>query len=130
MACDVSGTRCAAWQSDRRDEVCPRDSARGCRGLSRASADSYDEGLRNAGYLAAVIDADLSGTAAPEDAVEAAIAVFVVEKRKGLDVLFALRVALPEVQGRQAIIEEAHRFVPALQAKLAAAGLSPAAAAR
>ena len=86
--------------------------------------------MRNAGDLAAVIDADLSGTAAPEEAVEAAIAAFVVEKRKGLDVSLTLSDALPEVQGRQAIIEEARRFVPALQAKLAAAGLSPAAAAR
>jgi AcrR family transcriptional regulator len=77
-------------------------------------------------YLAAVIDADLSAAAAPEDAVEAAIAAFVVEKRKDLDVSFALRDALPEVQGRQAIIEEARRFVPALQAKLAAAGAGPA----
>jgi len=77
-------------------------------------------------YLAAVIDADLSAAAAPEDAVEAAIAAFVIEKRKGLDVSFALRDALPEVQGRQAIIEEARRFVPALQAKLAAAGAGTA----
>jgi AcrR family transcriptional regulator len=77
-------------------------------------------------YLAAVIDADLSAAAAPADAVEAAIAAFVIEKRKSLDVSFALRDALPEVQGRQAIIEEARRFVPALQAKLAAAGAGTA----
>jgi len=81
---------------------------------------------RTRAYLAAVIDADLSAAAAPEDAVEAAIAAFVTEKRKGLDVSFALRDALPEVQGRQAIIEEARRFVPALQAKLAAAGAGTA----
>jgi AcrR family transcriptional regulator len=73
-------------------------------------------------YLAAVIAADLSGAATPGEAIEAAIAAFVIEKRKGLDVSLALREALPEVQGRQAIIEEARRFVPALQAKLAAAG--------
>lgn len=77
-------------------------------------------------YLTAVITADLSEAAAAEGAVEAAIAAFVVEKRKGLDVSFALRDALPEVQGRQAIIEEARRFVPALQAKLAAAGAGTA----
>lgn len=77
-------------------------------------------------YLAAVIAADLSGAATPEEAVEAAIAAFVIEKRKSLDVSFALRDALPEVQGRQAIIEEARRFVPALQAKLAAAGAETA----
>ena len=77
-------------------------------------------------YLAAVIAADLSGAATPEEAVEAAIAAFVIEKRKSLDVSFALRDALPEVQGRQAIIEEAWRFVPALQAKLAAAGAETA----
>jgi AcrR family transcriptional regulator len=77
-------------------------------------------------YLAAVIAADLSGAATPEEAVEAAIAAFVIEKRKSLDVSLALRDALPEVQGRQAIIEEARRFVPALQAKLAAAGAGAA----
>ena len=77
-------------------------------------------------YLAAVIAADLSGAATPEEAVEAAIAAFVIEKRKSLDVSFALRDALPEVQGRQAIIEEARRFVPALQAKLASAGAETA----
>ena len=77
-------------------------------------------------YLAAVIAADLSGAATPEEAVAAAIAAFVIEKRKSLDVSLALRDALPEVQGRQAIIEEARRFVPALQAKLAAAGAETA----
>jgi len=77
-------------------------------------------------YLTAVIAADLSGAVSPEEAVDAAIAAFVVEKRKGLDVSLALRDALPEVQGRQAIIEEARRFVPAVQAKLAAAGAGTA----
>lgn len=73
-------------------------------------------------YLAAAIAADLSAAATPEEAVDATIAAFVIEKRKGIDVSLALRDALPEVQGRQAIIEEARRFVPALQAKLAASG--------
>lgn len=73
-------------------------------------------------YLTAVIAADLSAAATPEETIEAAIAAFVTEKRKGLAVSLALRDALPEVQGRQAIIEEARRFVPALQAKLATAG--------
>jgi AcrR family transcriptional regulator len=77
-------------------------------------------------YLDAVMAADLSAAASPEEAVDGAIAAFVVEKRKGLDVSLALRDALPEVQGRQAIIEEARRFVPALQAKLAAAGAGTA----
>jgi len=81
---------------------------------------------RTRSYLAAVIAADLSGAATPEEAMDAAIAAFVIEKRKGLDVSLALRDALPEVQGRQAIIEEARRFVPALQAKLAAAGAGTA----
>ena len=77
-------------------------------------------------YLDAVMAADLSAAASPEEAVDGAIAAFVVEKRTGLDVSLALRDALPEVQGRQAIIEEARRFVPALQAKLAAAGAGTA----
>jgi len=45
-------------------------------------------------------------------------------------VTLALRDALPEVQGRQAIIEEARTFVPALQARLAAAGAAIPDAAR
>ena len=49
-----------------------------------------------------------------------------IEKRKGLDVSLALRDALPEVQGRQTIIEEARRFVPALQARFAAVGAGTA----
>lgn len=43
--------------------------------------------------------------------------VFVAEKRRTLDVSLALKDALPEVQGRQAIIEEGRRYVPALQAR-------------
>lgn len=77
---------------------------------------------RTRSYLAAVLAADLTNAATPKEAVDDAIAAFVIEKRKGLDVSLALRDALPEVQGRQTIIEEARRFVPALQAKLAAAG--------
>ncbi len=73
-------------------------------------------------YLSAVLAVDLTGVATPDDAVHRAISAFVIEKRKGLDVSLALRDALPEVQGRQAIIEEARTFVPALQAKFAAAG--------
>lgn len=81
-------------------------------------------------YLEAVIAADLSHATTPEEAIEGAISAFVIEKRRGLDVSLALRDALPEVQGRQAIIEEARRFVPALQAKLAAAGAGTADAAQ
>ncbi len=81
-------------------------------------------------YLEAVIAADLSHATTPEEAIEGAISAFVIEKRRGLDVSLALRDALPEVQGRQAIIEEARRFVPALQAKLAAAGAGNADAAQ
>ena len=81
---------------------------------------------RTRAYLAAVVAADLTDAATPGEAVDAAITAFVIEKRKGLDVSRALRDVLPEVQGRQAIIEEARRFVPALQAKLAAAGAGTA----
>lgn len=73
-------------------------------------------------YLSAVLAADLTGVTTPDEAVHRAISAFVIEKRKGLDVSLALREALPEVQGRQAIIEEARTFVSALQAKFAAAG--------
>lgn len=73
-------------------------------------------------YLSAVLAADLAGVATADEAIDRAIAAFVIEKRKGIDVSLALRDALPEVQGRQTIIEETRTFVPALQAKLAAAG--------
>lgn len=73
-------------------------------------------------YLEAVLATDLAGTTTADEAIDRAIGAFVIEKRKGLDVSLALRDALPEVQGRQTIIEEARTFVPALQAKLAAAG--------
>lgn len=73
-------------------------------------------------YLSAVLAADLKGVATSDEAVHRAISAFVTEKRKGLDVSLALRDVLPEVQGRQAIIEEARIFVPALQVKFAAAG--------
>lgn len=73
-------------------------------------------------YLSAVLEADLTAAAGSDDVFDLAIAAFVTEKRKGLDVSLALRDALPEVQGRQAIIEEARTFVPALQAKFEAAG--------
>ncbi len=70
-------------------------------------------------YLEAVIAADLSHATTPEEAIEGAISAFVIEKRRGLDVSLALRDALPEVQGRQAIIEEARSYASAFRAKLA-----------
>ncbi|TAJ35223.1 MAG: TetR/AcrR family transcriptional regulator [Reyranella sp.] len=73
-------------------------------------------------YLSAALAADLIGVTTADEAVHRTITAFVTEKRKGLDVSLALRDALPEVQGRQAIIEEARTFVPALQAKFASAG--------
>lgn len=81
-------------------------------------------------YLAAVLATDLTEAATPGEAVDQAIAAFVIEKRKGLDVSLALRDALPEVQGRQAIIEEARTFVLPLQAKFALAGAAMPDAAR
>lgn len=77
---------------------------------------------RTRAYMTAVLGADLRDAATTGEVVDRAIAAFVMEKRKGLDISLALRDALPEVQGRQAIIEEARRFVPALQAMFSAAG--------
>ena len=78
-------------------------------------------------YLEAVIAADLSHATTPEEAIEGAISAFVIEKRRGLDVSLALRDALPEVQGRQAIIEEAVRFFAEHGWDVVATDLSPTA---
>jgi len=69
--------------------------------------------------LLAAIGADLGGAADLEEAIGRAMAAFLTEKRTSLDLSLALRDALPEVQGRQAIIEEARSYASAFRAKLA-----------
>jgi len=80
--------------------------------------------------LEAVLAADLGGAAGREAVAHRCMTAFLAEKRRGLDISLALRDALPEVQGRQAILEEARTFLPALQAKLAPALGAPPEAAR
>ncbi|MGD9881105.1 MAG: TetR/AcrR family transcriptional regulator [Reyranella sp.] len=78
-------------------------------------------------FLTAVLAADLSGADDFEAVAQIAMAVFIEEKRRELAMTLALRDNLAAMQGRQAILEEARAFVPALQAKLAAAvGVAPA----
>ena len=80
-------------------------------------------------FLTAVLAADFTGAAGFEELARRAMAVFIAEKRAELAVSVALRDNLAALQGRQAIIEEARTFVPALQAKIAAAiGIAPEAA--
>lgn len=80
-------------------------------------------------FLTAVLAADFAGAIDFEELARRAMAVFIEEKRSELAVSLALRDNLAALQGRQAIIEEARTFVPALQAKLAAAiGVVPEAA--
>jgi len=68
--------------------------------------------------LRAVMAADIDGVDR-EAAVARCMEAFLAEKRRELAVSLSVRDALPEVQGRQAILEEARAFVPALRAKLA-----------
>jgi len=78
-------------------------------------------------FLTAVLAADLAGADNFEAVAQIAMAVFIEEKRRELAMTLALRDNLAAMQGRQAILEEARAFVPALQAKLAAAvGVAPA----
>lgn len=78
-------------------------------------------------FLTAVLAADLGGAGDFEAVARIAMTVFIGEKRRELSMTLALRDNLAAMQGRQAILEEARAFVPALQAKLAAAvGVAPA----
>ena len=75
---------------------------------------------RTRDFLETVLAADLAGAADLSEAVHRTMAAFLAEKRRTLDLSLAVKEALPEVQGRQAILEEVRRYVPALQAKLVA----------
>lgn len=75
---------------------------------------------RTRAFLEAVVAVDLAGVTDLDEAAHRTMAVFLAEKRLTLDLSLALRDTLPEVQGRQAILEEARVYVPALQTKFAA----------
>jgi AcrR family transcriptional regulator len=75
---------------------------------------------RTRAFLESVLAVDFADASDLSEAVHRAMEVFVAEKRRTLDLSLALKEALPEVQGRQAILEEARRYVPALQAKFKA----------
>jgi AcrR family transcriptional regulator len=77
----------------------------------------------------AVMAVDLSG-ADRQAAALRSMDAFLEEKRRNFAVSLAVREALPDVQGRQAILEETRAFVPALQAKLAPVLGAPPDAAR
>ncbi|TAJ40059.1 MAG: TetR/AcrR family transcriptional regulator [Reyranella sp.] len=74
---------------------------------------------RTRAFLDAVVGVDLAGVTNLDEASRRAMTVFLAEKRRTLDLSLALRDTLPEVQGRQAILEEARVYVPALQTKFA-----------
>lgn len=75
---------------------------------------------RTRAFLDAVVAVDLAGVTDLDEAAHRAMTAFLAEKRRTLDLSLALRDTLPEVQGRQAILEEARVYVPALQTKFAA----------
>lgn len=80
---------------------------------------------RTRAFLEVVVAVDLIGVADLGEAAQRAMTVFLAEKRRTLDLSLALLDTLPEVQGRQAILEEGRLYVPALQAKFAAVAGAP-----
>ena len=71
----------------------------------------------------AVLGADLSSCSGPAEGARCLMAAFVSEKQAMLGLSLALRDILPAVQGRSVIVEEARRYLPALEDKLSEAGL-------
>ncbi len=79
--------------------------------------------------LEAVLAADLSGMVGRDEVIHRIMSAFLAEKRRDLGLSLAMRDVLPDVRGRQAVLEEVRTFLPALQDKLAAAlGIRPDAA--
>lgn len=76
---------------------------------------------RTRDLLEAVLAKDLSGTAGRAETIHLVMSAFLAEKRRDLELSLAMRDVLPDVQGRQAILEEVRTFLPVLQDKLAAA---------
>lgn len=70
--------------------------------------------------LEAVLSADLSRIVGRNDVIQRLMSAFLTEKRRDLELSLALRDVLPDVRGRQAILEEVRNFVPALQDRFAA----------
>lgn len=85
---------------------------------------------RTRAFLEVVVAVDLTGVADLDEAAHRAMTAFLAEKRRTLDLSLALRDTLPEVQGRQAILEEGRLYVPVLQTKFAAVAGAPPDAAR
>ena len=85
---------------------------------------------RTRAFLEAVVAVDLTGAIDVDEAAHRAMTVFLAEKRRTLDLSLALRDVLPEVQGRQAILEEGRLYVPALQTRFTAVTGAPPDAAR
>ncbi len=85
---------------------------------------------RTRAFLEVVVAVDLAGVTDLDEAAHRAMTAFLAEKRRTLDLTLALRDTLPEVQGRQAILEEGRLYVPALQTKFAAVAGAPPDAAR
>lgn len=68
-------------------------------------------------FLAALIEAEFPRPATLAETTHRAMAIFLAEKRRTLGLSLILQEAMPEIGGRQAILEEARTYVPALQAK-------------
>lgn len=68
--------------------------------------------------LLAVLEADIAGIADCDAALLRLMAAFLQAKKQDLDLSLAVRDVLPDIQGRQAILEEVRLALPGLQEKL------------
>jgi AcrR family transcriptional regulator len=71
--------------------------------------------------LEAILATDLTGAVGRAEAIDRVMSAFLAEKRRDITLSLAMRDVLADVQGRQAIMEEARTFLPPLQDKLTAA---------
>lgn len=68
--------------------------------------------------LGAALQADVAGAADRDAVLLRLMQAFLREKQRDLDLSLAVRDALPDIQGRQAILDEIRRALPQLQDKL------------
>ena len=68
--------------------------------------------------LGTALQADVAGAADRDAVLLRLMQAFLREKQRDLDLSLAVRDALPDIQGRQAILDEIRRALPQLQDKL------------
>lgn len=73
---------------------------------------------RTRALLRAVLEADFAGIADCDAALLQLMAAFLQARKQDLDLSLAVRDVLPDIQGRQAILEEVRLALPGVQEKL------------